>query len=472
MNLAAIVRHDLRQMRRTRALRSLLLCFAALLVYAAWTGAQASNERRGVIERLEAERGKSAEEDLARVASGDLPSGLAPWDDPANPARRTTVAVLPPAPLSALAGGLADLAPYWAEVTIHSLASAPFRFHEIGSPLHRLLGRFDLTFVAVYLLPLLLIVLCFDLVSGERERGTLRLILAQPVSLRRLLGIRLLARVTLAAGLVLGGGALALGLQDVGLDAHGWLAFATWCGCVVAYAAFWSALALALQAAPRASSANALWLVTSWLVLVVIVPAAAAIAVEGLQPTPSRYAYLAVERSAENASQQRASELLERFALDHPELLPPDGAVVADFTRRYYAARRDLDERLAPVVRQHEAALAAQQRWVALLRLASPAIAAHQAMLEVTGTGAARQVRYRAEVRAFLDAWRAFLVPKTFRGERMEASDFAELPRFSWVEEPAPVAAQRALAACLGVLLLTLAVLVWAWQALGRRLEP
>jgi len=62
-----------------------------------------------------------------------------------------------------------------------------------------LIGDFDLKFVILDVLPLLILLMSFDLVATEREDGTLRLILAQAVSFRSLL----LTRAVLRAGSVM-----------------------------------------------------------------------------------------------------------------------------------------------------------------------------------------------------------------------------------------------------------------------------
>ena len=51
-------------------------------------------------------------------------------------------------------------------------------------------GRFDLAFVLIYLYPLLILALTYNLLSAEKEQGTLALALSQPVSLRTLVSAR------------------------------------------------------------------------------------------------------------------------------------------------------------------------------------------------------------------------------------------------------------------------------------------
>ena len=51
---------------------------------------------------------------------------------------------------------------------------------EVESPLNLMVGRFDLTFVVIYLLPLLVLALSFNVLSEEREQGTLALTCCSP----------------------------------------------------------------------------------------------------------------------------------------------------------------------------------------------------------------------------------------------------------------------------------------------------
>jgi cell division protein FtsW (lipid II flippase) len=68
---------------------------------------------------------------------------------------------------------------------------------------HRLLiGRFDAAFVVVFLVPLFIIALTYSLIAGERERGTLALLLAQPVTLPALITAKLAPRVIIVVALL------------------------------------------------------------------------------------------------------------------------------------------------------------------------------------------------------------------------------------------------------------------------------
>jgi ABC-2 type transport system permease protein len=66
--------------------------------------------------------------------------------------------------------------------------------NDIENPSHLLSGHFDLAFVIVYLFPLLIFALSYNLLSAEREIGTLRLLMSQPLALRTLVPGKVLVR--------------------------------------------------------------------------------------------------------------------------------------------------------------------------------------------------------------------------------------------------------------------------------------
>src|SRR5262249_17746989 len=100
----------------------------------------------------------------------------------------TQYAALPPAPLGALATGQTDLYGFYARVSGRELSAEATE--EIDNPVHLMSGRFDLTFVILVMYPLFIMGTLFNLVVGEREQGTLRLLAAQPVPTTRVIAVK------------------------------------------------------------------------------------------------------------------------------------------------------------------------------------------------------------------------------------------------------------------------------------------
>jgi len=195
---------------------------------------------------------------------------------------------MPPAPLAALAVGQSDLLPYYYKISLRSRDTL-LGNDEIENPVHLLSGRFDLAFVILYLYPLVILALSYNLISGEKEDGTLAITLSQPVGLRALalgkIGFRGLFVLALATLLSFAGALL----SGVNLAAEGVLPrLALWVAVVAAYGAFWFALAVLVNAMGRGSSTNALTLAGLWLVFVLLIPSLLNVGTKAAHPVPSR----------------------------------------------------------------------------------------------------------------------------------------------------------------------------------------
>ena len=90
----------------------------------------------------------------------------------------------PPSGAAFLAIGLRDASPYVLRVRALAL-QAQLHEGESFNPELALAGRFDFVFVLVYLAPLFLIALLYDLVTGERQAGRLTTLLSLPGAGRR-----------------------------------------------------------------------------------------------------------------------------------------------------------------------------------------------------------------------------------------------------------------------------------------------
>ncbi len=85
---------------------------------------------------------------------------------------------------------------------------------EIENPVHLISGRFDVAFVILYLYPLVILAISYNLISREQESGTLAMTLAQPVSLEEVVLGKIVFRFlfVVAIGIVLFiGGLIATG---------------------------------------------------------------------------------------------------------------------------------------------------------------------------------------------------------------------------------------------------------------------
>ena len=329
-------------------------------------------------------------------------------------------AVLPATPLAALTAGQSDLLPAVLPLTPGanpSLAGGS----EPENPHRLLIGRFDAAFAVIFLAPLLIIALTYALLAGERERGTLALLLAQPLSLRALLASKLAPRALLGLGLL----ALLTALfvltdpSSTFTAPDSALRLALWLAVALGYGAFWFALSLAVITRGGGSATHAVVLAALWLALTILLPAGINLAVKTLHPVPSRMDLILAMRAATDEAASQKSQLLAAYYEDHPEFAPADKAKTAaeDATLITLAANAKIERDLAPVLAGYEAQLAAQQSLVARLQFLSPALLVQSALADAAGTGLARHRAFFTQALAHRAELRAFFEPRILRKE-------------------------------------------------------
>jgi len=446
---------ELRLLTRERAAWVLLVLFAAALGYGLLNGGRLAGQQREIAVAIS----KDKETFHAQLREYLSQQAL----DPKAVAGQGAMAVLPPAPLPLLATGQSDLSPGYESVVLWKLAAPADTRSELENPSHLLAGRFDFAFVLIWLYPLFLLALVYDLMAGDRESGTLRLALAQGVAplqwlLRRALAralpiLALAALATLVAGMFGGTGGTTLRLT---------VALAV----ILAYGLFWVALAVAVNVVARSAASAATSLGAAWVLLVLVAPPLLNVTVETLYPTPSRPELVAAGRKASGEAEKRGGDLLNSFYRDHPELAPPGQQ--ADFAAQHLTVQSEVGRAIEPVRQKFDAQLAQQQTAVGRWRFVSPAIAAHEALTDLAGTGYWRYRAFREQVNAFKQTVADFYTPKIHRRELLTMADYERLPRFSFREEPAGKWLGRAAVGLAGMLALTGALGAWAW----RRLHP
>jgi ABC-2 type transport system permease protein len=448
----AIVRLEAIRVLRDRAMLVMVVLFTLLAGYATFAGDRWAQYRASAVQQVIAEADETMalrrEAFVKLVAKGEKPNfGLIYAT--ALPFR----AGLPNAPLAALSAGQAE---GYASAAAISPFADPFAIFDryttgLESPTVLTAGRFDLAFVIVMLLPLLLIAATYDFWSRDVENGSARIQLAQPVRPAALIltraamrGGTLLAAVTAIASLLLA----STGNDPVGIA---WFALV-----VLAYGAFWIALATLINLFVRTSTAAALACGTAWLALVVLLPAGLAALVDIAAPPPSVRAH---------ANAVRTVGLEVRAA--HAEAAR--AAATAESVRAYPASlwhsRREIgvrDARLAPLYRDHAAAWEQHRALASAVQIFSPAVLAQDALDRIAGTDATRALAFQQQARAFAGAVRQLAFDWMDADRLLTLADYdGGLPRFIFVEPPrgAAIAADLAIMLLLSALLLALAAL-------------
>jgi ABC-2 type transport system permease protein len=462
--LTRIIRHEWRVLNADKTVYILLALFSVFVAYAIYNGASFARAQRASLEFLQNEREERFARNKAAVKKYERERIADPKLKPPPETILAAIAsagynvALPPAPLAALSVGQGELYPPYTKVSLWNSKQDLFSEVENKNPLNLLSGRFDLVFFAIYLYPLLILALSYNLLSEERENGTLALLAAQPVSLARIVIGKVVLRfgVVLAATVLFSLAAALVGGANL-FDANVALLVGWWILTVALYGSSWFALACLVNAGGGNSAANAALLAACWLGLTLVVPSLLNLLVTSVYPTPSRVELVAVTRQATVETREAGSQLLAVYLEDHPELAPGDREKnIKDSASIDFANHREVERRVAPLAARFDEQLAKQQRVVGFLSFLSPSIAAQEALEDIAGTGAARYQNFRRQTATFHSEWQNRYAPKLFlRATRADATevdrgrltpaDYDDYPRFSFAEETANDAARRIL---------------------------
>jgi len=173
-----------------------------------------------------------------------------------------------PSNISAISIGQSDVNPLMQAVTIRGIEGQKYDAN-FENPSLLMSGNLDLGFVIIYLFPLVLIAISFNLYSEEKELGTWRILAAQTSGKLTFLLRKLLTRVLFVFVILIFLLFLASILLEIPLNQFFWAIFFQ----SILYLFFWSALCLWLVSLQKKSSFNALALISIWVVLTVLLPA-------------------------------------------------------------------------------------------------------------------------------------------------------------------------------------------------------
>ena len=173
-----------------------------------------------------------------------------------------------PTALTGLAIGQKDNYPFYHQINsfenIYEVTTTT-----IQNPVKLLSGNFDLSFVIVYLLPLFIIVLGYNVLSEEKEQHTFTLLKVQS-NVRRVVRGKLLFRLLLIMVLSVVLNSICFFISGIGLDQL--MPMLSWILITLTYIIFWFSLVYLVISFELAGSINALILGGIWVLLLLVVP--------------------------------------------------------------------------------------------------------------------------------------------------------------------------------------------------------
>lgn len=414
----SLVRHELRLLFRQRLTIVALALLGLLTIAALATGRAEVARQRAAIAAIPAAQA----EDIGAIAA---------WVDKTKDAGSAAYYSFhptwnAPSPLAFAALGMRDVSPFILRVRALGL-EAQIYDGDTFNPELALPGKFDFAFVLVFLAPLFVVALFHDLISGEREAGRQRSLEALPRGGRALWRRRTLLRCALLW--------LVIGLPFVVaavIEGVGPGAIAIVLLLIAAYLLFWIGLAALVGLLRWSSVANAATLAAAWLVLVLIIPTLANVAINQSTPVNQGAEIALAQREAVNRAWDIPREdTMRRFYADHAEWA--DSAPLGhEFHYKWYLAfHQNGDKDVADQVRAYREGLMARDRAGRMLGWVLPSVGTQALLTRLAKTDLLGELAYQDCVRAFHARLRQFYYTYLFRDRPFGAEDFARAPRFA-----------------------------------------
>jgi ABC-2 type transport system permease protein len=356
----------------------------------------------------------------------------------------------PPSDLAFAALGVRDIAPYILRVRALGLEAQLYE-GEVTNPEIAQPGRFDFAFVAVYLAPLFVILLLHDLFSGEREAGrlaALQVAASRPADLwRARVGVR---------GLALFLALIAPFL--VGAAVSGTMPLRTFTVVVFvgAYLAVWISLATSVARLVRATTTAAMALCAIWLVVAVISPALAHLAINRAVPVRQGQELSIIHRDAvHRAWDIPKAATMDPFFRSHPEWASTAPVTTPFHWKWYFAFHQVADESVADLARSYDAGVLKRVTLSEGVGHVLPGAGLQLALHRLAASDPRAQLDYRQDIRDFHAQLRRYYYPYIFNERPFREPEFEAAPSFAPTPRnpPPPLSQLLALLALAGLMI-------------------
>jgi ABC-2 type transport system permease protein len=326
-------------------------------------------------------------------------------------------------PLAGLCIGQRDLFPVYYGFNVTDLARQ-VNVGELANPMKLLTGNFDLSYVFVFLIPLLIVALFYDLYAHEKEGGTLALLQAQPVSLTTILIskglLRLLIVVVTVTVLLL----LGFILQGISLSQQFGL-FVSWLLVMYAYCLLWTLFMGVVINLKRSAALSAMIGLGVWLIFALITPALLNLFVSAQAPPPNRAEVIhAVRTLNDQVWESPKSFVFERVYHENPDFYTAD---TADFDQWYYASFTLLDNKANALKQQFEEQVAKRNQLLNHWQWLAPAAMVHEKLSNLSKTDRQSHQEFINELYIYHQELKELYYQRIFAKENFSRQDLEKL---------------------------------------------
>ncbi|MEM7298040.1 MAG: DUF3526 domain-containing protein [Bacteroidota bacterium] len=326
-------------------------------------------------------------------------------------------------PLAGLSIGQKDLNPHVKRIGILAVEGQKYD-SDLVNPTKLLFGNLDLSFVIVYLLPLLVIAFTYNLLSEEMESGTWYMVNVMAKSKLSYLIAKLSVRFLLLAVILLL--LIAVGGTTLGIPWN--TSFQLFIATSLLYLIFWFVLSFWIACLKQNSNFNALTLLSIWLVLLVLLPAFINNQVTNKYPLPEALSLMIKQRDGYHTKwDTNKRKTMEAFYKDYPQFeeygFPPEQG----YNHPWYYAMQHLGdaesrEESRAMLEKVQMREASSRRWAQLV----PTLHTQLVFNSLAGTGLTDYISFLEYTNEFHEKIKLIFYPHIFSGATADALDWEQ----------------------------------------------
>lgn len=423
MNIKTLTRLELKNFFGGRSVPAVFLCIALAAAYAVYQGGSVAERQREIVVETPQLQTEHTDKILELHAGKDLGDALY---------YHKFYTAKEPSSWAGFSVGQSDVNPFNVKVTMLTLEGQIYN-SELNNPTNQLFGNFDLSFVIIFLFPLIIIAFTHNLISEEKETGTWNLLRSQPVSVRKIFWFRLGLRffiVTLAAFLLIALGCFVL---EADFDER----FVSAIVITILYFAFWFGVSAFVISFAKGTTFNALTLLGVWIFLVLLAPALLSSLIATLFPVSESFDAAIKQREGYHEKWDRSkSATMDKFYEKYPQFI---NTVIPEDKFSwgwYYAMQETGDIDSAEATRKYAEKLAQRQAFTEKAAWFLPTVAAQLQFNKIAATDLESHLEYLEAVRNYHTQIRNFFYPHIFRDAKLSDVDLKTAPEFQFSKEP------------------------------------
>lgn len=338
-------------------------------------------------------------------------------------------------PLAIISTGQSDL--FGEEYVITAPAREPgLKLEDIANPMQRLFGNIDPAFVLVFLLPLLIIAVCYSFISSERETDTLQLLLVQTRSFKKWVWAKLLLLIGFFSFIFITALIVLLWKYNASVTLFPAQIPGT-AFILFIYIAFWCTACLLANLYFKKSAAAAIALSGLWMILVFVLPSLINFISTSVYKVPSRLEYITKYRSAYSEAEKAGkNEMLNKYFFDHPELSKPDTSNqrIKDnlFAMQTIALYENIRKATLPITTQYDNLKQQSNRLASYLQVVSPAALFNSALNDIAGTSEKDYRQFNTTAQTWRLKHLEYIKQKIFADADMKKEEVMNRPEFNF----------------------------------------